>query len=99
MSAEGLAEDRLNLYLRALIAQAKRLQKNKELSMDLEIVAYFCGWTDDHLAPLGRVCLAGFCAPRPPPARAARCLMFGRPRLARAPLLLAITARPTGSIM
>ena len=27
MSAEGLAEDRLNLYLRALIAQAKRLQK------------------------------------------------------------------------
>ena len=38
--------------------EAKRLQKNKELSMDLEIVAYFCGWTDDHLAPLGRVCLA-----------------------------------------
>ena len=29
MSAEGLAEDRLNLYLRALIAQAKRLQKTE----------------------------------------------------------------------
>jgi hypothetical protein len=38
--------------------EAARLQQSRSLSRDLELVAYYCDWTDDHLQPLGRVSLA-----------------------------------------
>jgi hypothetical protein len=38
--------------------EAARLQETRDLSRDLELIAYYCDWSDDHLAPLGRVSLA-----------------------------------------
>ena len=38
--------------------EAARLQQTRNLSRDLEFIAYYCDWSDDHLQPLGRVSLA-----------------------------------------
>ncbi len=38
--------------------EAARLQQSRDLSRDLELIAYYCDWSDDHLQPLGRVSLA-----------------------------------------
>lgn len=38
--------------------EAARLQDARDLSRDLELIAYYCDWDDDHLTPLGRVSLA-----------------------------------------
>lgn len=38
--------------------EAARMQQSRDLSRDVEFIAYYCDWSDDHLQPLGRVSLA-----------------------------------------